>query len=79
MPAAMPANSVVEITFKTTSEFRPNDVFVNRLRYRAVASVDSTTLENWTAALTTADFDGRWWAFASITNNTTQLITTVTP
>lgn len=35
-------------------------------------------LDHVTIIVETPD-EGRWWAFASITNNTTQLITTVTP
>jgi hypothetical protein len=35
-------------------------------------------LEHVTVIVETPD-EGRWWAFASITNNSTQLITTVTP
>jgi hypothetical protein len=35
-------------------------------------------LEHVTVIIETPE-DGRWWAFASITNNSTQLITTVTP
>ena len=35
-------------------------------------------LERANVVIETPD-EGRWWAFASVTNNNTQLITTVTP
>lgn len=58
-------DDVVKLEFRTSSTHRPNDVFVNRLLYRATsgAAGDNVDVESFMTALggTGLNFQSRWW------------------